>query len=268
MQERRHTWSILILPISSTVLTLSGLWGQDVYKRQAVNYGGALRASDFPEIPAKDGCFAEWTDFDSSFITFPVEVEAIYTPYVTVIESGEQSENGFPLVLADGLFDDGSTLKVSTQSSSVFPPDNNSELRLVSISGNVNGGVTQLRFLAPEGRGSLNVMQYVNGSWKSLEFTQNGHYLIVEDPALDGNSGFFCVQLQKLEWVPVVIIGGCVLIALINIVPVSYTHLVVDGAAVYVRLEYQALLGALLVGGDIVESEVLQRTCVGGWGRK
>lgn len=100
----------------------------------------------------------------------------------------------------------------------MFPPDNNSELRLVSISGNVNGGVTQLRFLAPEGRGSLNVMQYVNGSWKSLEFTQNGHYLIVEDPALDGNSGFFCVQLQKLEWVPVVIIGGCVLIALINIV--------------------------------------------------
>ena len=100
----------------------------------------------------------------------------------------------------------------------MFPPDNNSELRLVSISGNVNGGVTQLRFLAPEGRGSLNVMQYVNGSWKSLEFTQNGHYLIVEDPALDGNSGFFCVQLQQLEWVPVVIIGGCVLIALINIV--------------------------------------------------
>ena len=203
---------------STAVIDVKFIVDGDVISTVAVNYGGALRASDFPEIPAKDGCFAEWTDFDSSFITFPVEVEAIYTPYVTVIESGEQSENGFPLVLADGLFDDGSTLKVSTQSSSVFPPDNNSELRLVSISGNVNGGVTQLRFLAPEGRGSLNVMQYVNGSWKSLEFTQNGHYLIVEDPALDGNSGFFCVQLQQLELVPVVIIGGCVLIALINIV--------------------------------------------------
>ena len=43
---------------------------------------------------------------------------------------------------------------------------------------------------------------------------------------------------------------------------------VVDGAAVYVRLEYQALLGALLVGCDIVESEVLQRTRVAAWGRK
>lgn len=190
----------------------------DVISTVAVNYGGSLRASDFPEIPAKDGCFAEWTDFDSSFITFPVEVEAIYTPYVTVIESGEQSENGFPLVLADGLFDDGSTLKVSTQSSSVFAPDNNSELRLVTISGSVKGGVTQLRFLAPEGRGAVNVMQFVNGAWKSVEFTENGHYLIVTDPALDGNSGFFCVQLQQVEWIPLVIIGGCVLIALINIV--------------------------------------------------
>ena len=56
------------------------------------------------------------------------------------------------------------------------------------------------------------------GSSTETEDSAAGHYLIVEDPALDGNSGFFCVQLQQLEWVPVVIIGGCVLIALINIV--------------------------------------------------
>lgn len=203
---------------STAVIDVKFIVDGDVINTVSVSYGGSLRASDFPEIPAKDGCFAEWTDFDSSFITFPVEVEAIYTPYVTVIESGEQSETGFPLVLADGLFDDGSTLKVSTQSSSVFAPDNNSELRLVTISGNVKGSVTQLRFLAPEGRGTVNVMQFVNGAWKNVEFTENGHYLIVTDPALDGNSGFFCVQLQQLEWIPVVIIGGCVLIALINIV--------------------------------------------------
>lgn len=203
---------------STAVIDVKFIVDGDIISTVSVNYGGALRASDFPEIPARDGCFAEWTEFDSSFITFPVEVEAVYTPYVTVIESGEQSENGFPLVLADGLFDDGSVLKVSTQSSSVFPPDNNSELRLVTISGNVKGGVTQLRFLAPEGRGTLNVMQFVNGAWKSVEFTQNGHYLIVADPVLDGNSGFFCVQLQQLEWIPMVIIGGCVLIALINVI--------------------------------------------------
>ena len=203
---------------SAAVIDVKFIVDGDVISTVSVNYGGSLKKSDFPEIPAKDGCFAEWTDFDSSFITFPVEVEAVYTPYVTVIESGEQSENGFALALADGLFDDGSTISVSTQSSSIFPPDNNSELRLVKISGNTKGSVTQLRFLAPEGKGTVNVMQYVNGAWKNVEFTQNGHYLIVKDPVLDGNCGSFCVQLQQLEWIPIVIIGGCVLIALINIV--------------------------------------------------
>ena len=184
-----------------------------------VDYGGKLRAADFPEIPAKDGCFARWSEFDNDCITFPVVVEAVYTPYVTVIESEEQSENGFALVLADGLFDDGSTIKVSTQSSSVFAPDNNSELRIIKISSDVtDSSATQLRFLKPEGRGNVNIMQFVNGAWKSVSFTDNGHYLLVENPALDNGAGTFCVQLQTMDLLPMIIIGGCVLIALINII--------------------------------------------------
>lgn len=184
-----------------------------------VDYGGKLRAADFPEIPAKEGCFARWSEFDNDCITFPVVVEAVYTPYVTVIESEEQSENGFALVLADGLFDDGSTIKVSTQSSSVFAPDNNSELRIIKISSDVtDSSATQLRFLKPEGRGNVNIMQFVNGAWKSVSFTDNGHYLLVENPALDNGAGTFCVQLQTMDLLPMIIIGGCVLIALINII--------------------------------------------------
>lgn len=184
-----------------------------------VDYGGKLRTSDFPEIPAKDGCFARWSDFDNDCITFPVVVEAVYTPYVTVIESDEQSEDGFALVLADGLFDDGSKIKVSTQSSSVFAPDNNSELRMIKIVSDVtDSSATQLRFLKPEGRGNVNVMQFVNGAWKSVSFTDNGHYLLVEDPMLDNGSGTFCVQLQTMDIVPIIIIGGCALIALVNVI--------------------------------------------------
>lgn len=184
-----------------------------------VEYGGALKASDFPEIPVKEGCFAEWADFDSRNITFPVRVEAIYTQYITVIESPEQAESGFALVLADGLFGDGASLSVKTQSSSVFPPDNNSELRIVDIDCAISDGtVTQLRFLAPEGRGALHVMQYVNGAWKQVDFTENGHYLLVDAPALENGQGTFCVQLEELEFVPLIIIGGCALIALINVI--------------------------------------------------
>ena len=122
-------------------------------------------------------------------------------------------------ILADGLFDDGSTINVSTQSSSVFAPDNNSELRIIRISSDVtDNSATRLRFLKPEGKGNVNIMQFVNGAWKSVGFTDNGHYLLVENPVLDNGAGTFCVQLQTMDLIPMIIAGGCVLIALINII--------------------------------------------------
>ena len=61
-------------------------------------------------------------------------------------------------------------------------------------------------------------MQFVNGSWKNVPFIENGHYLIVDAPALEDGVGYYCVQLQAMDIIPIIIIGGCVLIALINIV--------------------------------------------------
>ena len=61
-------------------------------------------------------------------------------------------------------------------------------------------------------------MQFVNGAWKEVEFTENGHYLIVKNPALENGSGSFCVRLNTLNIVPILIISGCALIAVINIV--------------------------------------------------
>ena len=203
---------------STAVIDVKFIVDGEVIESIQVDYGGSLSPDEFPDIPAREGCFSKWSEFDNECITFPTEVEAEYTSYVTVIESAEKSGE-FPLVLADGLFDDESKVTVSTESSSVFPPDNHSELRLVEIISDLpDGEVTRLRFLAPEGRGSLNVMQFVNGSWKNVSFTQNGHYLIVEDPQLENGAGSFCVQRQQTEFVPALIIGGCVLLAAVNVV--------------------------------------------------
>lgn len=204
---------------STAVIDVTFVVDGDVISTVSVDYGGALKDSDFPEIPSKDGCFAEWSDFDSKCITFPVTVEAVYTPYVTVIESPEKSEDGFGLVLADGLFGSSGSISVKTESSSVFAPDNNSELRLVTVDCAIpDGTVTGLRFLVPEGSGNLNVMQYVNGAWKNVAFLENGHYLIVDDPVLENGTAYYCVQLQRLDLIPIIIIGGCVVIALVNVV--------------------------------------------------
>ena len=203
---------------SAAVIDVTFVVDGKIVSTVAVDYGGALKESDFPEIPAKLGCFAEWSDFDSKCITFPVTVEAVYTPYITVIESAEKSENGFGLVLADGLFGNGAAISVITESGSVFAPDE-SELRLVTIDCAIpDGAVSGLRFLIPEGSGTPSVMQFVNGAWKEVESTENGHYLIVDNPALENGTASYCVCLNTLDLVPILIIGGCALIAIINIV--------------------------------------------------
>lgn len=203
---------------SAAVIDVTFVVDGKVIDTAAVEYGGALQKSDFPEIPAKSGCFAEWSDFDSECITFPVTVEAVYTPYITVIESSEKSENGFGLVLADGLFGNDAVISVNTESSSVFAPEG-SELRIITIDCAIpDGAVSGLRFLVPEDSGNPSVMQFINGAWKEVEFTENGHYLIVNNPVLENGTASYCVCLNTLDLVPILIIGGCALIAIINII--------------------------------------------------
>lgn len=191
----------------------------EVINTVKVDYGAALSPEDMPEIPQKVGCFAQWSEFDNDCITFPAEVEAIYFPYVTVIESIQKSEENFPLVLADGIFTDKSIISVSTESGSIFVPDSGCELRLIEIEyPPADGAVTQLRFLSPQGKGTPNVMRYVNGAWKDVEFTRSGSYLIVDNPSLENGVGSFCVQLKRNEFVPVIVIAGCCVVAVVGVI--------------------------------------------------
>ncbi len=203
---------------SAAKIEVSFIVDGEVMETVQVDYGAALSKEDMPAIPQKNGCFARWAEFDSGCVTFPREVEAIYTPYVTVIESAERSDE-FPLVLADGIFTDKSMIRVSSESSSIFVPDNSCELRLINIENPLTEStITQLRFLSPQGKGTPYVMQYVNGAWKDVEFTRNGNYLIVENPALEDGVGSFCVQLRRNEVVPIIIIAGCGVVAVVNVI--------------------------------------------------
>lgn len=180
-----------------------------------VDYAGALSADDFPSIPEKDGYYARWEEFDSSCITYPTEVNALYTPYITLIETSVKSEDGFALVLADGQFTDIAALNLSTQSDGVFAPDGY-ELRIVTLKDAQSA--SRLRFLKPNGRGKISVMQYVNGSWQDIDYTENGSYLIVDALSLDDLQGTYCVGVESVDYVPTIIICACAAVAVTNIV--------------------------------------------------
>ncbi|MCM1166647.1 MAG: hypothetical protein NC299_15000 [Lachnospiraceae bacterium] len=176
-----------------------------------VPYGGSINASEIPEIPPKSGYYARWEEFDFDNVTFPQMLVAEYVELLTSIASDKTSERGLPLVLADGSFDDAAALRVETESSSVFPPSG-SELRIVTIDVGKGAAPDALRFLKTGENSSL--MQYVNGAWKAVSFTENGSYLIVDSPALESGGTAFCVSSGTANFAAVAIAAaaGAVLI--------------------------------------------------------
>lgn len=78
----------------------------------SVAYGESLHPDDLPEVPEKDGFTGKWSDFHSTEITFDQTVEAIYSEYITTLES-DLKDGSRPVLLAEGVFSTDDTLSVS-----------------------------------------------------------------------------------------------------------------------------------------------------------
>ncbi|MCI9473605.1 MAG: peptidase [Flavonifractor sp.] len=74
--------------------------GERVVKRITVPYGGNLDPMEIPDVPAVEGDFGAWEEFDTSRITRSLTVEAQYSGWVSTISSGGER----PLLLAQGSF--------------------------------------------------------------------------------------------------------------------------------------------------------------------
>lgn len=181
-----------------------------------IPYGGSVKAADIPEIPKKSGFYARWEDFDFENITFPRVLEAEYIQMLTSVGSDKKSELGLPLVLADGSFDDTAAVKIETESSSIFAPKG-SELRIIKVES--DSSPTALRFLKTSDNPKL--MQYVNGAWKAIPFTENGSYLIIKNPSLDNGTAAFCVSgsaVSPAAVITIAVVAAAVIIAAVILI--------------------------------------------------
>lgn len=185
-----------------------------------VPYGGSISEADIPEIPKKSGYYARWEEFDFENITFPYTINAEYIQYITAIESAARDENGLAVVIANGTFDDKARLIVETESSSVFAPEGG-ELRLITLDYEHYDDAEPLKLRFLRSGNAPQLMQYVNGAWKSVSFTENGSYLIVDAPALDGNSAYYCVMSGGVNTTLIIVIAAAAAIVIIGIVLIT-----------------------------------------------
>ncbi|MBR1660027.1 MAG: hypothetical protein IJ705_06900, partial [Oscillospiraceae bacterium] len=150
-------------------------------------YGRDLRRVSLPQIPRKEGFYAAWPDFDRSGRVSDLYVEAVYTPWITLLPS-PQREGERALVLAEGEFTAAAVLDAAAEA--MAPPEGTKEgrpLRL-SLQGAGNPGALPLRFLNTAGKNAA-LWQYADGQWRKLDSVLNGGYLMALAPA----EGVYCV---------------------------------------------------------------------------
>ena len=178
------------LPAAFTAFTLTLLAEERVIKEIPFTYGEDLSRIALPAAPEREGFYGTWPDFDTSGLNSDITLEAVYTPWVTLVASGAQ-EGRLALALAEGQFTEEASLSV--KDSAQAPPAGGSEDGVweISLSGTELTAEDQvpLRLLNRTG-GRAAVWQYENGVWRRVEARTNGSYLCL---TMTGTSGLFCV---------------------------------------------------------------------------
>ena len=186
------------VPAEFTAFTLTLRAGGEVVARLPFFYGDDLTRLSLPQVPEAEGCYGVWPEFDTSGVNSDITVEAVYTPWVTLVASEELSGK-LPLALAEGKFTEKAVLRVQPAAlSSTAPPKG--ELWDVELTGTDLGQEDEvnLRLLNVSG-GRAEVRQYQDGRWVLLDAETNGSYLIV---TMRGTEGSFHIAPAQSGLIP------------------------------------------------------------------
>lgn len=172
------------VPAEFAAFTLTLTIDGETVKEIPFTYGQDLSKVDLPPVPEREDCYGAWPDFDTSGLNSDIILEAVYTPWVTLLASQEQ-EGKQPLALAEGRFTEEAALLVQPALSSTAPTEGT--LWDVSLTGTDLGPEDEvtLRLLNTTG-GRAEVRRYQSGQWVRLDAETNGSYLIVTTTGTQG----------------------------------------------------------------------------------
>ena len=182
------------IPTEFVSFTLTLMANDAVVAAIPFYYGEDLSLVELPKVPEREGFYGAWPEFDVSGLSSDITLEAVYTPWVTLIAS-EAREGTLSLALAEGRFTEDSSLQVS--SSAQTPPAGGSGKQTTNVweltltgTDVAEGDTVPIRLLN-RGGGKATVWQLTGGQWHEVEATANGHYLML---TMTGTSGIFCIR--------------------------------------------------------------------------
>lgn len=98
------------MPGGMTTFTLSFVSDGKVLTSRTFSYGASFDSSVYPPLPEKDGIYAHWDRTDLRGLHLDTVVTAVYDALLPTLSSEQTREDGRPIILAGGDFNDGDTM--------------------------------------------------------------------------------------------------------------------------------------------------------------
>lgn len=201
------------LPRQFRQLRLRFVADEEVLKEQTFTYGDSFDSTVYPDIPEKDGHYAQWDITDLTDLHFDTVVTAQYFPRITALPSAQLRDNGNPVLFVQGQFQEGDAPELAT-GETPFPLEEDQTLLeqwTVSIPADGLENHT-IRYLPQQENVSLYLLK--NGNWIPVETESMGSYLAF---AASGAQVEFAAVSTAFPWVWVVVtvVAGFGLVLLI-----------------------------------------------------
>ncbi len=174
-----------------------------VIETRKLSFGDTISYESLPELPAKDGYYARWSDETLENLAFNQTVEAVYKPLIQVIASEEDK----PVLLVEGIFDPSDKLRiVEVDSYKEKSGETTLDEYRIAIDPSDSDEMTY-RFLKPEAEVFLYVEE--GGRWVKTDTEVDGSYLVFKS---DQHNFKLAVVEQPLNMRWLYLLGGFLLV--------------------------------------------------------
>ncbi len=225
------------MPKSMKSFTLTFVADGKILDTRSFQYGASVDPADYPELPQKEGYYARWDKTELKELHLDTVVTAVYTPYTPGLASDMTREDGRPIFLLEGDYDDQAGLTVTPEALTpgAFVTDNlgdyfscfsQGKLPAMTINREVveqwdvqvaDDGTQShtLRYLAPDGKTSrLRIYTQQDGRWVQTDYKTVGSYLIF--PVQGSDARVAVVSSFPVWWIWLLVLAAFVgLIALL-----------------------------------------------------
>ncbi|NBJ95101.1 hypothetical protein [Parablautia muri] len=167
------------LPDKFRMMTITFYADEEEVKTVECPYGGTVAESQYPEIPTKQGFYADWDIKELRNVTYDEDVTVEYVRYLTTLGSEQTRPGAQSVLLADGMFRQEESIEVTALDIAEDMPLEVVEHWRISIPED-GSEAHQIRYQAPQGQTegvSIHVKQ--GGEWVQTDTGLLGVYYLL-----------------------------------------------------------------------------------------